>query len=119
MSRGTTVCSHKDCPNLAGSGHSLCPDHEPKAWATSTRRARLPRDWPRTVRRILARDRHRCYLCSAYARQVDHIVSGDDHSDSNLAAICDPCHATKSAREGNAARNARREPARARTRRLR
>ena len=39
--------------------------------------------------------------------EVDHVKPGDDHSDGNLQGICDPCHASKSGREGNAARGQR------------
>lgn len=83
----------------------------PGGWTSSNRRARLPADWPAIVRRILARDEHRCRAemsdgtrCTERANQVDHIVAGDDHSDANLQALCWWHHARKSAAEGNAAR---------------
>lgn len=83
-------------------------------WEGSTRRQRLPRDWPAIRRRILARDGWRCTWhdeggrCTAPAGQVDHVHPGDNHDDANLAALCDMHHRAKSAREGNAARNVHR-----------
>ncbi|MDH6625710.1 5-methylcytosine-specific restriction protein A [Streptomyces sp. LBL] len=80
------------------------------AWAGSTRRARLPKDWARTRRRILRRDNHACQtrfsdgrMCGAPANQVDHVVPGDDHGDANLQALCQWCHTHKSSSEGGTA----------------
>ncbi|MEU3986197.1 HNH endonuclease signature motif containing protein [Streptomyces sp. NPDC026672] len=80
------------------------------AWQGSTRRARLPKDWPHIRRRILRRDDYICQarfsegqLCGQPATDVDHIVPGDDHSAGNLRALCPWCHARKSASEGGAA----------------
>ncbi|PKA37888.1 HNH endonuclease [Streptomyces sp. SM8] len=78
------------------------------AWAGSTRRARLPRDWARIRRRIIRRDRACVWrmtdgsLCGAEGTDVDHIVAGDDHSDGNLQLFCSWHHARKSSQEGNA-----------------
>lgn len=74
-------------------------------WAGSTRRDRLPPDWPRRRTRILRRDHHRCQHCGAPATDVDHIVPGDDHHDTNLQALCRPCHNTKTQAEAQAARH--------------
>ena len=78
------------------------------AWEGSTRRGRLPADWPLRRRRILKRDSYRCQIagprCTTRATEVDHIVANDDHGDHNLRAVCAPCHATKSGQEGAAAR---------------
>jgi 5-methylcytosine-specific restriction endonuclease McrA len=65
--------------------------------------------WRTTRIRILQRDYYRCHVChQPGADQVDHIVSlqaGGTDTDDNLAAIHDnPCHRTKSAREGASAR---------------
>ena len=77
-------------------------------WQGSTRRRRLPDDWPEIRARILDRDRHRCRLryhgCTRHATEVDHIIRGDDHRDTNLQAACTWCHRIKSGREGAAAR---------------
>ncbi|MBP2479114.1 5-methylcytosine-specific restriction endonuclease McrA [Crossiella equi] len=35
--------------------------------------------------------------------EVDHIVPGDDHSDSNLRGLCRTCHLSKSGAEGGRA----------------
>ncbi|HEX5119827.1 MAG TPA: hypothetical protein VFW65_31970 [Pseudonocardiaceae bacterium] len=61
------------------------------------------------VPRILARDRYLCHVCGGPgADAVDHVIPGDDHRDSNLAAIHDAtpphCHRYKSSAEGNTAR---------------
>lgn len=82
------------------------------AWEGSTRARRLPPDWPARRRRILERDGGVCHVCGLPgADEVDHVVAGDDHGDANLAAIhARPCHATKSAQEGNSARGRRSRP---------
>lgn len=84
------------------------------SWESSDRRKRLPKDWPARVAHVLARDRRICHVCGLPgADQVDHVRNGDDHSESNLAAIHDnPCHRHKSALEGVAARNPNRPPER-------
>lgn len=81
------------------------------AWQGSTRRHRLPPDWPKIRKRILRRDGHVCQtrddryrICGRPATEVDHKRPGDDHSDGNLEAICEWHHARKSSREGNAAK---------------
>jgi 5-methylcytosine-specific restriction endonuclease McrA len=77
-------------------------------WSGSTRAARLPPDWPRIRARILRRD-PLCGVCALrLSVEVDHVVPGDDHRDSNLQGICEPCHRSKSAREGGLASAARR-----------
>lgn len=83
------------------------------AWSTSNRRARLPKDWPKIRLRILKRDRRICHVCGLPgADEVDHVQAGDDHRDTNLAAIHgDPCHRQKSTREGLAAQPRRARPA--------
>jgi 5-methylcytosine-specific restriction endonuclease McrA len=77
-------------------------------WATSTRRQRLPADWPARRARILTRDPV-CRLCGVRpSSQADHIIPGDDHGDTNLQGVCGECHRIKSAREGGLASAARR-----------
>jgi 5-methylcytosine-specific restriction protein A len=77
-------------------------------WAGSARKDRLPGNWSIVRLQILQRDRGICYVCHREgADQVDHLVPGDDHRASNLAAIHNhPCHARKSSSEGGSA-NAR------------
>lgn len=83
-----------------------CPLHGRPAWATSTRRSRLPKDWAKIRRRVLARDGHRCQWsgCMAEAAEVDHVVRGDDHSLANLQALCRPHHQEKTQSESAQAR---------------
>ncbi|MFF9525343.1 HNH endonuclease [Streptomyces achromogenes] len=80
------------------------------AWQGSTRKSRLPKDWPRIRARVLRRDKGVCQAvfsdgrrCEQPANQVDHVKAGDDHSLANLQALCAWCHARKSAQEGGAA----------------
>jgi 5-methylcytosine-specific restriction enzyme A len=79
------------------------------SWTTSDRASRLPPNWESEIQpRILERDLYRCKIkdlgCQVVASEVDHKVRGDNHSDSNLQAACERCHARKSAREGNEAK---------------
>jgi 5-methylcytosine-specific restriction endonuclease McrA len=78
-------------------------------WRGSTRRQRLPANWPELCR--LAREIHgtSCYLCgSDGASDTDHVAPGDDHSPANLRPICRRCHTVKSSREGGQAAQAAR-----------
>jgi 5-methylcytosine-specific restriction protein A len=76
-------------------------------WNGSTRRSRLPSNWPALRTAVMRRDRGICYVCGGPgADTVDHVEQGDDHSMGNLAAIHDRnpphCHRFKSAAEGHA-----------------
>ncbi|AKY03312.1 HNH endonuclease [Streptomyces phage Aaronocolus] len=84
-------------------------------WSGSDRRERLPSNWQQIRRRILRRDGNRCTWveyhgarCEELATEVDHIVAGDNHDDSNLRSLCTWHHARKSASEGAAASAAKR-----------
>ena len=104
MPRSPRPCSVHGCPEL-----QPCPAHPRVPWAGSTRRARLPRGWDRTVLRILKRDRRICWLCGGPgADGVDHVIAGDDHRDTNLRAVHHNvypyCHRKKSSAEGHQAR---------------
>ncbi len=97
-------CSTQGCPN-----RRPCPVHN-KPWAGSTRRRRLPPDWPAIRARIQRRAGGRCEAtlsggrrCPLPGSQCDHVQRGDDHSDSNLQWLCTDHHATKSGSEGRAA----------------
>ncbi|GAA3018217.1 hypothetical protein Sfulv_55070 [Streptomyces fulvorobeus] len=81
------------------------------AWDGSTRRSRLPKNWPRIRRRIIRRDGGVCVAlystgarCELPGTDVDHIVPGDDHTEANLQLLCTWHHLRKSSTEGNAAR---------------
>lgn len=88
------------------------------AWEGSTRRHRLPPDWPELRELTRARAGGRCEhvdpitgeRCTQPGTDCDHIVSGDDHSDQNLQWLCRGHHAPKSGREGAAARPSRKRP---------
>lgn len=81
-------------------------------WENSTRRQRLPRNWPSIRQQVFRRDRDLCQvrledtgtICGDPATEVDHIVAGDNHDLSNLQAICTWHHRRKSSAEGAAAR---------------
>lgn len=96
-------CIEMGCYQWGTNNDSRCDDHK-RASYTSNRRQRLPKDW-RTLRKIvLNRDNYICYICGgAEADAVDHIVRGDNHSPSNLAAVHDGvfphCHRKKTAQE--------------------
>lgn len=94
-------------------------------WAGSTRKSRLPADWPNRRRRILKRDGGRCTAiridtgqrCGELATDVDHIVpdfEGGGDEDSNLASLCEWHHDRKSSAEGGRAAAARRKAAKKR-----
>lgn len=88
-----------------------------KPWASSTRRLRLPPNWVQLRGYVLERDGHRCRLgstvCTIEATEVDHVVRGENHDESNLRAVCRSCHLRKSSAEGNAAKPKRlRQPER-------
>lgn len=80
-------------------------------WAGSTRRARLPLDWPHIRLAVLDRDAHACTWmtdgarCHEPAHEVDHIRRGDDHRQSNLRALCTWHHLRKSGSEGGSAQH--------------
>jgi 5-methylcytosine-specific restriction protein A len=85
-----------------------------EAWTGSTRRQRLPADWPERRLVVLERDGWQCKLryrvCVGAATDADHIKRGDDHSLENLQAACQPCHRLKSSQEGHEARLRLRRP---------
>lgn len=80
------------------------------AWDGSTRRSRLPKDWPAIRRRIIRRDGGVCTAlysdgrrCELPGTDVDHIVPGDDHRDANLRLLCAWHHRQKSSSAGGSA----------------
>lgn len=85
------------------------------AWAGSTRRARLPKDWPARVAATRERARGLCEAavhhpaCDGLGRECDHVKRGDDHELSNLQWLSVPCHKQKTKDE----RPRRQRPARA------
>jgi 5-methylcytosine-specific restriction protein A len=75
------------------------------AWQGSTRRSRLPRDWPQLVAFVKDRDRGRCQAdhhdpaCDGIGTDVDHIERGDNHDPSNLRLLSSACHKAKTQAE--------------------
>ena len=69
----------------------------------------------------MRRDGYRCVAlladgerCTEPASDVDHIIPSDDHSLTNLQALCSWHHVRKTAREGHEANRARNRPRRRR-----
>lgn len=88
------------------------------AWEGSDRCSRLPANWSAIRDAVFAEPEGRVCalrfedLCVGTATEVDHIVAGDNHAESNLQPVCQPCHRRKSALEGAAAAARRRARAR-------
>lgn len=80
----------------------------PNAWRGSTRKGRLPVDWPRLRQATLAACGFRCQWiedgrrCPFPATDVDHIVTGDWHALENLQGLCGEHHLVKTGREARA-----------------
>lgn len=85
--------------------------HPHPARQGSRRTTPLPPGWARIRVRVLQRDRWCCQLhydgCLRRASEVDHVGEPDDHRDEVLRAVCHPCHATRSGRQGAAVTNGR------------
>ena len=68
----------------------------------ATHRTRRPAAWWR-VRRVVLRSSPRCVVCGAPATEADHIVPVADGGAmlalDNLQALCQRCHAEKTAAE--------------------
>ena len=80
---------------------------EREPWRGSTRRARLPSNWPELRAEADRLNPARiCHVCGKPGgTQLDHKQPGDDHSQANLDWIhWKPCHSRKSSQEGAAAR---------------
>lgn len=98
MGRKWGPCAEPRCPVLVDT--TYCPAHQPVAWSGSTRRSRLPSNWPQVRRHVLERDGYTCHLCGRYGNRVDHVIAGDNHDPVNLAPICFDCDMRKSGHEG-------------------
>ena len=79
-------------------------------WTTSDRRTHLPSNWATIRARVLKRDRGVCQLrdagCTVRATEVDHIGQRDDHTLTNLRAVCRACHAGRTGAQAKAAQRA-------------
>lgn len=105
----TPACIVSRCPNYA-SYKGRCEQHQLPQFQTN-RKERLPADWNHRRNAVLKRDNGICYLCGKPgADSVDHIEAGDNHDYDNLAAahqnVPPYCHRTKTANDGNKAREA-------------
>lgn len=105
MTLAPTPCLETGCPNHA-THQGRCQQHQRQAWAGSTRKKRLPPDWP--TRRLIVLKKHGgiCHLCGTPgADTIDHIIPNDDHNLDNLAPVHDRtpphCHRYKSSQEGH------------------
>jgi 5-methylcytosine-specific restriction enzyme A len=82
-------------------------------WTNSNRKDELPKNWPHLRNKVLKRAGYQCEFltngvrCTARATDVDHKIRGNNHSLSNLQALCPDHHARKSAMEGVEARKAK------------
>lgn len=94
---------------------SYCPEHEPKAWATSDRASRQTISGSanqKRRRRILEELLYCCHVCgqvgNAEDLEVDHVIplgEGGADEDHNLAPIHKDCHREKTAAEAGRARD--------------
>jgi 5-methylcytosine-specific restriction enzyme A len=98
MPRKWGPCAIPRCPNLCDT--TYCATHALVPYANSDRRKRLPSNWGTLRKQVLRRDAYICHVCGGLANEVDHVVAGDNHDTDNLAAICRPCHMSKSGHEG-------------------
>ena len=86
-------------------------------WASSNRRAELPKDWPQRRAYVRARADGKCQAnthvagCDGIGTDCDHIEDPADHSLDNLQWLSGPCHKAKTQGEAQAAKPKRkREP---------
>lgn len=103
MPRAPKKCGKLGCETRVV-GTTYCPEHTP-AWIGSTRRSRLPADWPERVDAVRTRAHNRCESlvhasgCSGLGAECDHIRAGDDHGLHNLQWLSAECHKAKTAQE--------------------
>lgn len=84
-------------------------------WEGSTRRETLPANWQRLRRVVFRRAGYQCQhvrvdtgmRCKTRANQCDHVGDRDDHSLSNLRALCEYHHQIRSSSQGGQAHAAR------------
>lgn len=114
--RAPKKCGHATC-EVRVTGRAYCPEHT-RNFRTSTRSARLPRDWQAIRAQVKARAKGRCEAirhhpdCDGIGRECDHITPGDDHRLTNLQWLSTPCHLAKTRAESaarNRARHAQRD----------
>lgn len=111
-------CRAPMCAGKTTHKHGYCDKHADQAvtWKKSptAKQDRGGRPWRRIRQRVLERDKGLCQPCLSQGKytpavEVDHIVniaSGGTDSDTNLQAICDPCHKAKTQTEARRGRDA-------------
>ncbi len=105
-------CRHPHCAGLTVDRSGYCDKHRNTGWENHQGgRNRHQRgygsDWDKKRRVILKRDKYLCQEClrvgrAVPAKDVDHIKAkehGGTDEESNLEALCRPCHQAKTARE--------------------
>ncbi|MGM8931400.1 HNH endonuclease [Salinicola halophyticus] len=109
-------CRAPLCAGKTTSRYGYCEEHSHLDTGWTHRRkgkaGRGGRPWRRRRDRILERDKGLCQSCLRAGRvtpatEVDHIVNvqaGGTDADTNLEAICSPCHKSKTALEAQAGR---------------
>src|SRR4051794_38553619 len=114
MPRAPKHCGHYPCRNKVR-GRTYCPDHTPAAWEGSERsKDTSTAAWRKLRLAVLERDDHVCQLrlnvCIGEATQADHTqpkstfnIPAMADTMVNLRALCKPCHAQHSARQGGLA----------------
>ena len=97
---GKTAPRHKPLPSLA-------PRHMAQGAQENYGKGRGGRPWRRKRAAVLKRDGYLCQCCKragrvSLATEVDHVIpqaEGGSDDETNLQAICEPCHKTKTAAE--------------------
>ncbi|WP_272878577.1 HNH endonuclease [Rothia nasimurium] len=108
-----TPCSHPGCPEL--SNDRFCPSHaqqDAQSYRRYQRDPKINRRYDHRWRKI--RDRYiaahpLCEQCQmdgriTPAQEVHHVLPlehGGNHDESNLQALCKPCHSRQTARDGD------------------
>lgn len=108
------ACRKHGCGKTTTDRSGYCPDHIHTGWQQHQQgKSRQERGygsaWDIRRARILTRDKHLCQNCMRNGRitaapTVDHIkpkAHGGTDDDSNLEALCWPCHKRKTANERN------------------
>ena len=106
------ACRKLGCGKTTTDRSGYCDDHRNEGWQQHQRGQNLHQrgygsKWDVIRARILKRDRHICQEClrnkkPVPASTVDHIIpkaQGGTDEDSNLQALCWPCHKRKTATE--------------------
>jgi len=112
-------CRSRGCANLTQARNGYCEEHQSLdcGWnkpgrGSSTERGYGGR-WRRQRKRIMRRDKGLCQPCLSGGRvtpatDVDHVIpkfEGGTDKDSNLQAICNPCHKLKTQAESQRAKS--------------